>query len=153
MVHVIISLYCCFSSASSKVYLLDPALKQSKKRKLEVENVNMRVVESMETQMQSRKQSDTTYSCYSPELSATVEIFAAKCSNKAAFEKFCKEIRKLEGESTVRGLKKHYYEALKQNWTDDSVTRLKHGLRGQPLKLGTSRNFKLLVECYCYCCC
>lgn len=33
-------------------------------------------------------------------------------------------------------MKKRYYEALKQNRTCEPVTKLEHGLRGRPLKLG-----------------
>ena len=40
------TLYCWFSSASSKAYLPHP------ERKLEVENANMRVMEAMETLQQ-----------------------------------------------------------------------------------------------------
>ena len=61
---------------------------------------------------------------YSPELRAKTGKFAAECGNKAAVEKFSKEMGKLVSESTVRGLKKGYYEALKQNGTDEPFARL-----------------------------
>ena len=38
-------------------------------------------------------------------------------------------------ESTVRGMKKSYYKALKKNPKGEPVTRLEHGLREHPLKL------------------
>ena len=56
-------------------------------------------------------------------------------------------------ESTVQGLKKRYYEALKQNRTGEPVMQLEHGLHGRSLKLGDLDsnvqdyiNFAYLVE-------
>ena len=126
------SLYCWFSSASNKPYLPDPTCEQMKKKELEVANANKRVAEAMETQPRRRKRSGT-YTYYPPELRAKIGNFAAQSGNKAAVEKFSKELGKPVSESTVRGFKKNYYEASKRNWTGEPIARLEHGLR---LKLG-----------------
>ena len=80
--HIIMSLYRWFTSASSKAYLPDPALEQTKERKLEIANANARVVEAMETRPQRRKRSGTTYSYYSPELRAKIGKFAAESGSR-----------------------------------------------------------------------
>ena len=117
--------YRWFSSLSNKPFLPDPVQEMTKEKEVEVTNANTRVLEAMESQQRR------TY--YSPELRAKIAKFAAESGNKAAVEKFSTEMGKLVSESTVRGLKKRYYEALKQNRTGEPVTQLEHGLRGRPL--------------------
>ena len=84
----IISLYHWFSSSSNKP---DPAQQQTKEKELEVVNANTRVLEAMESQ-QRRKRPRSTYAYYSPE-----------SGNKAAVEKFSKDLAKPVSESTVWG--------------------------------------------------
>ena len=108
-----------FSSASNKPYLPEPTREQTKKE-LEVANTNKRVAEAMETQPCRRKRSGScTY--YPPELRAKIGMFAAESGNKAAVEKFSKELGKPVSESTVRGFKKKYYEASKGNRTGEPI--------------------------------
>ena len=73
---------------------------------------------------------------YDPELRAKIGKFAATSGNKAAVEKFSKELGRPVSESTVRGMKKAYYIALKHKKDGEPITRLEHGLRGWPLLLG-----------------
>ena len=77
-----------------------------------------------------RKRPRGTYTFYSPELCAKIRKFAAESGNKAAVERFSREVGKPLNESTVRGCKKRYYEALRQNRTRKPVTRLEHHLCG-----------------------
>ena len=129
------SLYRWFSSSSNKPYLPDPTRELTKKKELEVANTNKRVAEAMESQPCRRKRSGS-YTYYPPKLRAKIGRFAAESGNKAAVEKFSKELGKPVSESTVRGFKKKYYEASKGNQTGEPIARLEHGLRGRPLKLG-----------------
>ena len=128
------SLSCWFSSWSNKPFLPDPAQEKTKEKELEVINANTRVLQAMESQLW-RKRPRCTYT-YSPELRAKIGKFSAESDNKAAVENFSEEVGKPVSESTVRGLKKRYYEAFKQNRMGEPVTQLEHGLRGWPLKLG-----------------
>jgi hypothetical protein len=132
---MVMSLYHLFSSSSNKPFLPDPAQEKTKEKELEVTNANTRVLEAMESQLR-RKRPRGSYTDYSPELRAKIGKFPAESGNKAAIEKFFKEVGKPVSKSTVRDLKKHYYEAFKQNWTGEPVSQLNHGLRGRPLKLG-----------------
>ena len=77
-----------------------------------------------------RKRPRGTCTFLSPELRAKIGKFAAESGNKADVEKFSREVGKPLSESTVRGFKKGYYEALKQNQTGEPVMRLEHHLRG-----------------------
>ena len=129
------SLYRWFSSVSSKPYLPDPSKDETKEKEHKVAKANTNVVEAMESQ-DRRKQPRGTYTFYSPELRAKIGKFAAESGNKAAIERFSREVGKPLSKSTVRGFKKRYYEALRQNRTGEPVTRLEHHLRGGPLKLG-----------------
>ena len=63
-------------------------------------------MEAMVIQLQHRKGSSTTYSYYSPELRAKIGKFTAESSNKAAVEKFFKEMEK---PVSVKSFKKCYY--------------------------------------------
>ena len=94
------SLYHWFSSSSNKPFLPDPAQEQTKEKELEVANANRRVLETMESQGQ-RKRPRGTYTYYSPELCAKIEKLAAESGNKAAIEKFSKDLGKPVSESTV----------------------------------------------------
>ena len=68
-----------------------------------------------------------------PELCAKIGKFAAESGNKAAVERFSREVEKSLSGNTVQGFKKPHYEALKANRTGKPVTR---GLHGRQLKLG-----------------
>ena len=132
---MLVSLYCWFSNTTNKPYLLDPTHEQTKKKELEIANTNKRVTEAMETQP-CRKKRSGNYAYYPPELCRKIGKFAAESRNKAAVEKFSKELGKPVSESTVRGFKQKYYEASNGNQTVEAIARLKHGLRRRPLKLG-----------------
>ena len=103
-----------FSSSSNKPFLPDPAQEKTKEKELEVTNANTRVLEAMESQLR-RKRPRGNYTNYSPELRAKIGKFAAESENKAAVEKFSKEVGKPVSESTVRGLKKLNWASLSRN--------------------------------------
>ena len=55
-----------------------------------------------------------SYAVYSAELKVKIGKFTAELGNKAAMVKFSRETGKPVSESTVRGLKKSYCDALKE---------------------------------------
>ena len=124
------SLYRWFSSSSSKPFLPDPSTEKTKEKEFEVAKANAKVVEAMESQ--ERRKRRGTYAFFTPELRAKIGKFAAESGNKAAVEKFSRELGKPLSESTIHGFKKQYYKALKQNRSGKPVTRLEHHLRGRP---------------------
>ena len=78
----------------------------------------------------------SSYYYYNPELRAKIGKFVATSGNKAAMEKYLIELGRPVSESTVRGMKKAYYAALKNKKDGELVIRLEHGLQGWPLLLG-----------------
>ena len=83
------SLYRWFSSSSNKLFLPDPAQERPKRKS----NANTRVWEAMGSQLRPKRPRGT-YTYYSPELRAKIGKFAAESGNKAAVEKFSKEVGK-----------------------------------------------------------
>ena len=87
--------------------------------------------------IQLGKKRPSSHYHYDPELRAKIGKFAATSGNKAAVAKFSKELGRPVSESTIRGMKKVYYWALKQRKDGEPVTRLEHRSRGRPLLLGS----------------
>ena len=124
------SLYRWFS-VEKLAYLPDPDAEKMEDKAAEVREVNKAVL----GQLSKNRKRPSSHNYYDPELRAKIGKFAAESGNKAAVEKFSKELGRPVSESTVRGIKKAYYLALKHK-NGDPVTRLEHGLRGRPLLLG-----------------
>ena len=134
---VVMSLLRWFSSASNRPSLPDSTAEKSKDKQLEIERANEKVLAVVQTQLGPRgRKRGGSYAVYSAEMRAKIGKFAAESGNKAAVVKFSRETGKPVSESTVRGLKKSYCDTLKRNRQGEPVTRLEHGLRGRPLKLG-----------------
>ena len=98
------SLYRWFLSTFSKPYLPDPSNEETKMKENKVAKANTKVTEAMESQ-DRHKRPRGTYTYFSPELRAKIGKFAAESGNKAAVEKYSREVGKPLSESTVRGFK------------------------------------------------
>ena len=128
------SLYHWFSSSSSKPFIPDLSTEKTKEKEFEVVKANAKVVEAMESQERQKRQGK--YAFFTLELRAKFWKFAAESCNKTALKKFSRELERPLRESTIRGFKKRYYKALKQNRRGVPVMRLEHRLSGRPVKLG-----------------
>ena len=61
--------------------------------------------------------------------------YSCECGNKAAADKFTKELGFLATESTVRNMKKSYLSTLRKEKDPERIYSLPHGSRGRPLML------------------
>ena len=125
------SLYRWFS-VEKPAYLPDPDAERTEDKASEAREANKAVF----VQLIKNRKRPYSHHYYDPEFRAKIGKFAAASGNKAAVEKFSKELGRPVSESTVRGMKKAYYIALKHKKDGEPVTRLEHGLRGRPLLLG-----------------
>ena len=125
------SLYRWFS-VEKPAYLPDPDVERTEDKASKVREANKAVF----VQLIKNRKRPCSHHYYDPELRAKIGKFAATSGNKAAVEKFSKELRRPVGESTMHGMKKAYYIALKHKKDGEPVTRLEHRLRGRPLLLG-----------------
>ena len=114
------------SKRLTKPYVPDSSKEKLQKDALEVEAANQCV----------EKELGRTYNYYDPELRAKIGKYAATSGNKAAVNKFSKELGKPISESTVHGFKKAHCSALSKTKSAEPIVRLEHGLRGRPLLLG-----------------
>ena len=114
-------------SVEKPTYLPDPDAERTEDKAAKVREANKAVLVQLR-----KKKRPSSYNYYDPELRAKIGKFAATSGNKAAVEKFSKELDRPVSESTVRGMKKAYL-ALKYKKDGEPVTRLEHGLRGRPL--------------------
>ena len=101
------SLYRWFS-VQKPAYLPDPDAERTEDKAAEVREANKAVLVQLR-----KKKRPSSYNYYDPELRAKIGKFAATSGNKAAVGKFSKELDRPVSESTVRGMKKAYYLALK----------------------------------------
>lgn len=77
-----------------------------------------------------------SYTQYSDETRAKIARYASEHGNKAAVNKFSRELGKPIPESTVRNMKSIYLQKLRQEPDPDKITSLPHASRGCPLLLG-----------------
>ena len=105
---VMASLYRWFS-VEKPGYLPDPDAEKTEDKAAEVREVNKAVL----VELGKKRNRPSSYNYYDPELRAKIGKFAATSGNKAAMEKYSKELGRPVSESTVRGMKKAYYAALK----------------------------------------
>ena len=115
-------------SVEKPAYLPDPDAKRTEDKAAEVREANKAVLVQLR-----KKKRPSSYNYYDSQLQAKIGKFAAISGNKAAVEKFSKELGRPVSESTLHGMKKAYYLALKHKKDGESVTRLEHGLQGRPL--------------------
>ena len=82
-----------------------------------------------------------SYKRLSDDLRAKIGKYACENGNAVAVRRFSMEFDRPLNESTVRSIKKRYYEELKRKWSDSesleiSVVSLPQRKRGRPLHLG-----------------
>lgn len=92
-----------------------------------------------------------SYHHYDDETRAKIAKYSCECGNKAAVDKFTKELGFVVTESSVRNMKKAYLAKLRKEKDPDRITSLPHGARGRPLMLleydqDVSRYIKSLRE-------
>ena len=97
------SLYRWFS-VEKPAYLPDPDAERTEDKASEVREANKAVF----VQLIKNRKRPCSHHYYDPELRAKIGKFAATSGNKAAVEKFSKELGRPVSKGTVRGMKKAY---------------------------------------------
>ena len=85
------------------------------------------------------------YHHYDDETRVKIAKCSCECGNKAAADKFTKELGFLVTESTVRNMKKSYLSILRKEKDPERICSLPHGARGRPLML---RNYDQDISRY-----
>ena len=75
------------------------------------------------------------YHHYDDETCVKIAKYSCECGNKAAADKFTKELGFLVTESTVRNMKKSYLSILRKEKDPARIRSLPHGSRRRPLML------------------
>lgn len=113
--------------------LPDPAKESTAEKQAEVTTINKEVAKAVVAEVKTRKRK--SYAHYDDELKARIGRFAAENGNKAAVDKFSRELDRPLMESSVRNFKKKYYAELRVVGEPSKVTVLPRLKAGRPTVL------------------